>query len=242
MKKGFTLAETLVALAIIGVIAGIMFPAVQKARPNKEMVMLKKAYYLAGKTVSEMVNDESLYPETDDPATFGLANTEAVQYKGATYGGEGHESTKFCGILAAKLNSTCAADGTFTTSDGMKWTVIASDFSTGRTVVRVDVNGGDVECSDTANCTKPDQFRFVVSNDGSLKPDGHLASTYIAETDNTKQAHDFKIIRSARKGDRAIVEGSKITSDVADQVGKLKDNDITNQIDGNLKGKNQLSW
>lgn len=226
MKKGFTLAETLVALAIIGVIAGIMVPAVQSIRPNKEMVMFKKAYYLAGKNISEIVNDESLYPETDEPATFGLANTENVQFRGNRYGG----NTKFCGLLAAKFNTTCN-NGSFTTADGMVWTVRNSDFSSGQTVVRVDVNGGNVECSDTANCTKPDQFRFVVNRDGRIRPDGYLAGTYLLETDNTKKAKTFDVNRTeALSSDSTIANG--VTNN-ANAVNHLNSDSADSVISGN---------
>lgn len=235
MKKGFTLAETLVALAIIGVIAGIMIPAVQNVRPNKEMVMFKKAYYLAGKNISEIVNDESLYPETDDPETFGLANTEKVQFRGNWYQG----NTKFCGLLAAKLNTTCNG-GSFTTADGMVWTVRNSDFRNGQTVVRVDVNGGNVECSDTANCTKPDQFRFVVNKDGRIRPDGYLAGTYLLETDNTKKANDFDVKRNvALQSDANIVNGfnSTITNSNLSNTGTAV-NSVVNQTNSSINTVN----
>ena len=197
-KKGFTLAETLVALAIIGVVVGIMLPVVNNSRPNQEMVMLKKAYYLAGKSISEIVNDEVLYPETDNDS--GLANTERVIYRGAPYQGP----TKFCGLLAAKMNTTCN-NNSFTTSDGMTWTVTNGSFGNlvpigapiGTATIRVNVNPSDAECLDTVqNCTKPNTFEFRVSRNGNMSINGYLGESYLTEKNTTKKANEFDVDRS----------------------------------------------
>ena len=45
-KKGFTLAEMLIALAVIGVIAAITMPLLHKIIPTKEDTTKKKADYL----------------------------------------------------------------------------------------------------------------------------------------------------------------------------------------------------
>ena len=197
-KNGFTIAETLVALAIIGVLAGIMLPVLNNSRPNQEMVLLKKAYYLTGQAVSELINDDTLYPETDN--NLGFANTEPVEYRGQTYRG----NTKFCGLLAAKMNSTCN-NGSFTTSDGMNWTVSNGSFSAitpvggfaNSATVRVNVRRNETQCLDSnQRCRKPNTFDLIISRDGFMRLHGYLGALYIAEKDNTKQANKFTVDRT----------------------------------------------
>ena len=43
-KKGYTLAEILIALAIVGVISAVMLPLVNKYSPDAEKVMYLKTY------------------------------------------------------------------------------------------------------------------------------------------------------------------------------------------------------
>lgn len=63
MKKAFTLAELLVVLAVLGVIAAIVTPVVFDAMPNENMIRFKKAYYTFEKAVQTLANDTNLYPE-----------------------------------------------------------------------------------------------------------------------------------------------------------------------------------
>ena len=67
-KSGFTMAETIVTLGIVGVLAVISLTAIHNAKPNEEAVLLRKAYYELNRVVKELVNDDDLYPGMDkDP-------------------------------------------------------------------------------------------------------------------------------------------------------------------------------
>ena len=45
MKKAFTLSEALITLAIIGVMASILIPTLNNAKPDKDKITYKKALY-----------------------------------------------------------------------------------------------------------------------------------------------------------------------------------------------------
>ena len=189
MKKGYTLAETLVTLAIIGLIAGILFPVVNRKIPNKEMLGFKKAYSSVVRVTNEMINDETLYNEED-----GFADTRTVPYDGHTYGGD----SKFCGLLAAKLGVVCDDEGRFTTIDGMDWTVSAANFAGGESSrITVDINGSDYGENrlENENPDKPDIFVINVSRDGSItvgESDVAIEMTYRDEDDSTKTYKELK--------------------------------------------------
>ena len=179
MKKAFTLAETLIVLVIIGVIAIIVISAIGNLQPDKEKIMFKKAYSITERAVGELVNDETIYPY--NPNRIGFRNTDTADVEGTSesYGG----AEKFCQFFGRKLNTFAPPqfDGvnlcTFQTTDGMDWSVM-SDFqdTTERVVVFVDVNGNDIDpnlptysLSDVA--ANDDLLNTTISTDPDLTND-----------------------------------------------------------------------
>lgn len=162
-KNGFTLAEMLITLGIVAFLAMVLLPILKQLKPNEEMLKFRKAYYLTERIVSELVNDDAFYPETDDPDQKPyLGNTESVTYKGDTYSGD----TKFCELFASKINKSSAVDCsshsfsdrqsptsyTFKTADGMVWILPITSFSSEEdsATIQVDVNGDKKD-----NCYAP---------------------------------------------------------------------------------------
>ncbi len=190
--NGFTLAELMVCLALIAIIATLLMPAINKLRPNKSKVMYKKAYYLTERIVSELVNDEESYPFVEDKV--GFDNTSSVEFNDTTYTG----NTKFCELFALKLNTlsgtaNCAAadwdNPSFTTTDGVKWILPITDFADPDEYhsILVDVNGdSEPNCQDSEEdlsaCPQPDRFALKLRADGKMKVDGLKAIEYVGTT------------------------------------------------------------
>ena len=83
MAKGFSLAEVLIVVACVIVIALLCLQVLKKIIPAREARMFKKAYNLTARLVPSMVHDEDLYPEVDGKnAPQFLGNTEWVIYEG----------------------------------------------------------------------------------------------------------------------------------------------------------------
>ncbi len=61
-KLGFTLVETLVMMAIIGIIATVTVVSLKGMRPDKDKMMIKKAYSTIVQIVDALINDTELYP------------------------------------------------------------------------------------------------------------------------------------------------------------------------------------
>ena len=95
-KRAFTLGEVLVTLMIVGVIAALIIPIIKNAQPDKQKLMFKKAYTNVERVVTELVNDDDLYPDVGD--YMGFDNTNAVTVNGISYSG----NTKFCNLFAMK--------------------------------------------------------------------------------------------------------------------------------------------
>lgn len=191
-KKAFTLSEVMVTLTIMGVLAAILIPTISRVMPNQNKTMFKKSYSTMTKIVSELINDEGLYPE--DATLQGFLNTNT-----ATIGsGEVVGGPKFCTLVADQLNlsgtADCTGSGTFQTNDGMTWTIPVDAFTNAAiptAIVTVDVNGPTAKPGRSPNCMfnastcpKPDQFQMVIRNDGKFTLTGKEAE-YIQ--DNTVQ-------------------------------------------------------
>ena len=65
-KKGFTLTELLIALAVIGVLIAILMPVIMNIMPNQKVMMAKRANYTIESVVSNLLNDSACYPNEDD--------------------------------------------------------------------------------------------------------------------------------------------------------------------------------
>ncbi len=115
-NKGFTIAEVLVTVVIIGVISLLLITTIKDNQQNQEMIMFKKAYGTVSRIVMELVNDNKLYPDDTDESRVmyrnlysGLSNTEQVTFHNENFGGaEGSEAAKykFCNLFVSKLNTT----------------------------------------------------------------------------------------------------------------------------------------
>lgn len=196
-RNGFTLAEVLVTLTILGVIAAILIPAITKTTPNSQKVMFKKAYNILEQAVDFLINDDILYPNETGQSGFNYATDTT---------GDSTTNNKFCYHLAQKLdvlgaiacpNTTTATITKFaTTAEGIDWYIFpgaataAGQFPlTGNvytTRIVVDVNGSklpnclsDSNCATikpvppdpvhTCGCAAPDTFIIGIRFDGKIR-------------------------------------------------------------------------
>ena len=190
--KGFTLTELMVALAVIGIIVAVVTPAIMRTRPNKNKMMIKKAYYTTENIVSSLINDTSLYADmrdvcislNEDPANgiycaYGFEWDEPVTYNGVEFSG----NTKFQRLFAEKLNVSQEIENNskkFMTTDGIIWdfTNIETGWELRRPAyenvrtLSIDVNGNEGPDCYQADCTTPedfDKFRIDIQSDGKMK-------------------------------------------------------------------------
>jgi len=195
MQKGFTLAETLITMAVIGVIMALSIPAVIQST-NDTTPLFKKAYNTVEEIVTELINDTAMYPSGD--LTTGT-NT-------------------FCNNFFSKINTIgtvgCAeaavavppADPDVTTTNAMRWynihaatgTTATNGFTTancdgaagggGTTGIdtdlntciklQVDVNGTNKGANITTDQANKDIFTVYITNTGKVAVETSIANTY----------------------------------------------------------------
>jgi len=159
MKKAFTLAELLIVLSVLGILAAITIPTVMNAVPDNNNVRFKKAYYVFEKAVQTLSNDTNLYPEdtvfsSTDMAYFcnnmaNVVNTLTLDDGEIANCASSTETLQTAAALNDSVSGgTCADAGSvtpaFITTDGVYWWGLRSTFNPDKTyytVVCIDVDG-----------------------------------------------------------------------------------------------------
>ena len=165
--RGYTLSEILIALLVLGIIVSASVPVIMKLAPNKNVAMIKKAYYITESIVNGLINDPYYYPDNSihckdgttssqslNPATggtcyFGFDDLRAVKVENINYTtAPGDADAKFRCLFASKLNikedliSIC--NGTInevTTMDGMTWNFASLNAAYNNSTIQIDVDG-----------------------------------------------------------------------------------------------------
>lgn len=190
-KTGFTLAELLITLGIIGVVSALTFSIATKLTPDKNKVLCLKAFDTISKTVKELAADSKVYPTCKDANSdnnvnckdYPLFNTNRTSaFNNDLYSGD----KKLCSLLAYSMgvneaNISCSdtpyafnADSfnndfssnlSFTTQNGMQWRIVpqVASSAVGTTgTYQTDIYV-DINGSEAPNC--------IYNNDTCEKPD-----------------------------------------------------------------------
>ena len=64
-KKGFTLAEVMIVLTVIGILAGILIPVANNSRPDEKVMKFKKAHATLANVIHELVTSDKYYGNGD---------------------------------------------------------------------------------------------------------------------------------------------------------------------------------
>lgn len=189
--KGVTLPEILITLGTIAFVAALLIPAIKQMIPDRSKVMFEKAYGITERIVSDLVNDDGLYP--DDLASPGLTNTAEVWRNGVNY----HGTTKFCQLFVSDLNiastASCVDGYDFQTNDGITWDLPEASFTPHSSQpIIIDVSGGTTKTSginpncfyDPVTCPRPDQFVINVAKNGVISVSGSKEMEYLGADSN----------------------------------------------------------
>ena len=232
-KKAFTLAEAVITLVFLSIIATQIIAAVNTTRPSSEKVLFRKAYSTVEHTISNLINDDNLYPVSYQNLTCNnltqecqrgfldtdVGSTANPNAKGTYYAYQALVSQSKCTagpklvrLFCASLNTTtatCSGNScSFTTTDGMQWTVTQRANSADYTptcchsvqgihpmlTIMVDVNG-PAEPNTNTGVNIPDQYHMNVYYNGKVEVNKTLSEkgiTFLKNPTDTKRRPDIE--------------------------------------------------
>lgn len=201
MKKGFTLAELILTMGIIGIIAAIITPSLGDIMPDQSKAKVLKAYNTLTNMTKEIIDNPSMYTEDYDSQSNimyeGLASYRSVpdqtNYPDNVYAGTAKYARLLSTVMSLDGDVTSISNGcSFTTTDGIFWKITANTptselLGTTRYMritydVVIDTNGENVgkDCYyGQSGCIKPDLYKFTVDTFGHVNPNDSLTKAYL---------------------------------------------------------------
>ncbi len=217
LKKGFTLQELLITMAIVGVVATLVIPQLSNMIPDRNKTMYMKAYNTLMNETADIISDSSLFPNDafngEEYEIFGLGSHDRPQV--APYSTDEHceNATKFPAILSHRLNikgeATYPSNTTanFVTNDGINWSFDAEivdiykntqDGYKINVTINVDPSDSNAShnCVYSKTCTKPNQFKFEIDNDGGVRAADALGIAYLQKSTDMHSAIEDRSLAS----------------------------------------------
>lgn len=154
MKRGFTLAETMIVISILGILFALMIPVLDRTKPDESTLKYRKAFFGLEEAVRNLANDTKLYPEGDfmQPATIP---------SGATY------NEVFCQNIANTLNTIGKIDCHTSSAKYVKNKDLKSDQVNFRVAGGMSFGGVNNEFeNEVENTTAPESLTICIDVDG----------------------------------------------------------------------------
>lgn len=198
IKNGFTLAEVLITLGIIGVVASMTLPTIVQNTQNKELqTSLKKNYSVLSQALNmyqaengERITSENIpawglkkvlmtYLKSVKDCNMG-SESESAKNKACipNYGIDNENTSTVYKTLTGKtIDLHFFDDGQFVLNDGSL--ILLENKNVGTVYISVDVNG----FNQRPNKLGKDLFMFQIDKKGSLRPMGASGTTYYSDND-----------------------------------------------------------
>jgi len=213
VKKGFTLAESLIALAIISVVAVLVLPLVNKFKPDITKVNFLRAYDSLVNVTNIIISDDSKFPVVVDTNDDGIDDTD---YSKAPLYYTGGETARFCNFLQKAIGDpdeqtiSCKDElaedvdyeKSFTTVNGTEFMVLvgvdSSNNFSGEVVIDVDSEGKNCIYNATT-CPNPDRFKFLMAPNGQIRPGDAYAKYYLDTRANLRKVEPVTTLSTPSK-------------------------------------------
>lgn len=176
IKKGFTLAEIMIVLSVIGVLTAILLPVAYQSAPNENIMKFKKGHNALLSTIRELVNSDKYYLDGD----LGVRADGTII--DASHAGD---RTYFCESMADVMNLKSKDCSEEVYSAEVSYVHICTDWSTHKTQV-------DTVCKHFQS-TSSDFKEEMVTTDGIIYYASSPGNTFGEQnTPGTAMTYVFK--------------------------------------------------
>lgn len=203
-KTGYTLAEVLISLAVVGLIAAVLMPLVNKYKPDTTKVKYLKTYDSLVTVINTLSRSSNFYQvDEDGQGDAPFLNLNSVPVGDDTFGGD---KEKLCELIGAFFSDdvSCKDDGSprnyisvddyaernfvpnFRAKNGVEFFLTTNEFREGanltgiQTDIYFDINGSrGKNCMYNENtCPKPDRFLLKVVETGQVNIEDPVGRFY----------------------------------------------------------------
>ncbi len=190
MKKiGFTLAELIITLSIIGVAAALIAPTLSNLMPDRNKVKVLEYYAQIGNAIEDILNDDELYrPRTcldlaENEYYFTVfedrcENLNKTQHecKGVTCFVPTEDDPDF----ATALKNRLSIDEDNLKTDGSRWTLSEWDEDTNTYTLSIDIDSQKDSKEYSGDDTKDiNTFVFLIDEYGNITGGDPLTQAYL---------------------------------------------------------------
>ena len=198
--KAYTLAEVLITLVIVAIIAVVLAPLANKMRPDSKKVTYLKSYDALVNAVQKATKNSSLYSPYYRPSQavnpdnrvynvshYPLINTQEPKkapFNDTRYSGVNKLGNVLMDLLGSKYADDSYRD--FFTSNGVEWFIDPTETTydasnvTFKGTVTIDIDGRKPGCGVySATCKKPDKFTFVITPTGEVLASDEYGQAYL---------------------------------------------------------------
>ena len=181
-KAGFTMVEMMVVMGIIAVLSVLTISSMSGS-VNKNKAMFKKAYSIVEKNVSELINDETLYPYSTDASRAGFLNSVEVFIPNTTTKTSNDVEVKFCQLFFNNINTTDVNGCSATATDGIVYSI---KYDSNIFTITMDVDNKQTTANTPDSRTTDDKqstFEVYVAPNGKISlPDSGNEKTYLTSS------------------------------------------------------------
>lgn len=160
VKQGFSLAEALMTMVVLGIILAFVLPSITSTKPSESKLLYKKTFFTISEAMMAVINNPDLYDTT--------------QYDVLKYPVDAEEEN-FCQYLAGYLNTVgnvnCESDnyGSFTLANGVYISGIPK-----KAMKRSEENASDSSGKIWKEAEDGDLY-FIVGTDGTKEHGAELS-------------------------------------------------------------------
>lgn len=158
VKQGFSLAEALMTMVVLGIILAFVLPSITSTKPSESKLLYKKTFFTISEAMMAVINNPDLYDTT---------KYDVLKYPVDTKG------ENFCQYLAGYLNTVGNVncdndnDGSFRLANGV--------YISGIPKKAMKRNKADNTGGNSLQDATDDDLYFLVNTDGAAGSEADLA-------------------------------------------------------------------